>query len=258
MNPNACTVVLRPRSPLEVFDLTLLYLRLHARPLGRLFAVLVIPPTLLAALACWFTGGHWGVLIGALFWVPFLQPPFTVMGGHLLFAHDLGVWASLKRSVSLGVLAAPLVVGVGSAVVATISFGTGLAIWLPLVLFVPECLLLERVGFGRGLKRARLLAAGFIPASVLGVISRIWLTLWSMLVCESAGQLIVQQGFQLGTPLGSVMAYQVTPFLIFGLFAAQPLHALYRLLLYIDVRTRTEGWDLQVALHSAALAREAK
>ena len=70
------------------------------------------------------------------------------------------------------------------------------------------------------------------------------------------GQLIVAQGLQLGQPFGSAMDLQVTPYLLFGMLAVQPLHALYRLLLYIDVRTRVEGWDLQVAFRGAAIERE--
>lgn len=256
MNPNQCTVVLRPRSPFEVFDLVLLYLRANHRALLRLWALVILPPWVMLSLVCWWVEGHWAVLFLVPVVLPLLQGPFTALGGHLLFDDDLGALAALRRGWSPQVLLA----GLGSAVLGSLfvlfTCGFGAALWFPATLFVPESLLLERVPLARALKRARVLAAGHPVAALVGVFSRPWLTLWGAVVAEFGGQLILANGLQLGAPFGSAMQLQVTPFVLFGILAMQPLHALYRLLLYIDVRTRVEGWDLQVAFRSAVLERQ--
>lgn len=256
MNPNQCTVVLRPRSPFEVFDLVLLYLRANHRSLLRLWALVVLPPWVMLALPCWWLGGHWGILFLVLVVLPLLQGPFTVLGGHLLFNDDLGSLQALRRAWAPQMLLAGAMSAVVGAVVLLMSCGFGSMVWLPASAFVPECLLLERVPFARALQRSRVLCVGHVGAALVASVSRFWLTVWGALVAELGGQLIVANGLQLGTPFGSVLEGQVTPFVLFGILAMQPLHALYRLLLYIDVRTRVEGWDLQVAFRSAVLERQ--
>lgn len=256
MNPNLCTVVLRPRSPFEVFDLTLLYLRQHVGSLGRLFAVLVLPTWLASSLLAWLSDGSPLVLLLPLLLVPFLKGPFTVLGGHLLFSRDLGARGALSALFDGRFWGALFATGAIGGLIAVFTLGFGLALWMPMTVFVPESVLLERVSVGRSLTRSRALAAGHVGNAAIAALSAAWLTFWGAAVAEMGGQLIVAQGLQLGEPFGSAWNGEVTPYLLFGVIAAQPLHALYRLLLYIDVRTRVEGWDLQVAFRSAAIERD--
>lgn len=256
MNPNLCTVVLRPRSPFEVFDLTLLYVRRHAGGFVRLGAVLVLPVWLVTSLLAWLTDGSPFVLVLPLLALPFVKAPFTLLGGHLLFSRDLGVGGALKALFDARLWGALFATGVMGGLFALVTFGFGLLFWMPMTAFVPESVLLERVSVGRSITRSRALGAGNLGDALLATVSAFWLTIWGGAVGEMGGQLIVAQGLQLGQPFGAVTDLQVTPYLLFGVLAVQPLHALYRLLLYIDVRTRVEGWDLQVAFRSAAIERE--
>jgi hypothetical protein len=78
---------------------------------------------------------------------------------------------------------------------------------------------------------------------------------WFAVTAEAVGQGLVSGVLQLGTPFGDVLLGEVTPFLILGILLSHPVYAIYRLLLYVDVRTRVEGWDLQVGLRAAGLSR---
>jgi len=94
-----------------------------------------------------------------------------------------------------------------------------------------------------------------VGIAVMGAASRWGFIVWFGLVGEATGQAMVGFILQLGEPFGALMYGDVTPYLLLGLLVSQPVHAVYRLLLYVDVRTRLEGWDLQVGLRAAGLGR---
>jgi hypothetical protein len=119
---------------------------------------------------------------------------------------------------------------------------------------VTEAALLERIGAGRGLRRSVRLAAHATMHAIAATLGWGALTAWGAIVGEAAGQSIVSFVLQLGTPFGTAMDGRATPWLLAGMLVVQPLYAVWRLLLYVDARTRAEGWDLQVALRAAGLA----
>ena len=49
--------------------------------------------------------------------------------------------------------------------------------------------------------------------------------------------------------------WELTPFGVLGMLVSQVVWTVVRLMLYIDVRTRTEGWDLQVGMLGLAEKR---
>lgn len=256
MNPNHCRVALRPRGPLEVFDLTLVFVRANRGVLARLAAAVLGPWLLVFAVACWLANGSpWLVLLP----VPCLgvvQVPFTLIGGKLLFRSDATAWGALADAARAGrSLVTITLLGLAGSMVSAMSCGWMLLPTMAALLFVPESALLERESVRRVVERSQRLASAGFGAALFGVIARMALTVWGALVAEAAGQLLFDSALQLGQPFGALLTGQVTPFLLFGALAAQPLFALYRLLLYVDVRTRTEGWDLRVSLRAAAIAR---
>lgn len=256
MNPHLSRIVLRVRGPLEVFDLAWRLIRETWRTQARMLAVTWLPVALLGVPLCWFAEGSAWTLLWPLLWAPILQAPFTVLTGRLLFDPQVRVGAVLRELLGRAKDLA------GSQLVA--AFGTSFGVLtcfyglIPVqaaLLYLPEATLLERVGVSRATRRSMRLAGGHVGIALLGAVSRWALTLWFGLVGESSGQALFTWVLQLGAPFGSLMTGEVTPFLLGGLLLAQPVHAVYRLLLYVDVRTRNEGWDLQVGLRAAGLAR---
>jgi len=257
VNPYLCKLELRTRNPLEIFDLSLLFFQAHASSFLRLSIGLILPIWLLLSVICWLSSGAWWILLLLIPLFPWLQAPITLLGGHLLF-HDSGRASTAVRTMlaqSPRVLQASIVEG--AALFLGLAFcGYGVLPAAMATLFLPEAILLEQVPLGRAIQRANRFAVSHVVISIAGVVARFWLTLWCAAVAEAGGHLLLETTLQLGRPFGSVLTGQVTPFVVFGILAAQPLHALYRLLLYVDVRTRDEGWDLKVALRAVSLARE--
>jgi hypothetical protein len=239
-----------------VFDLTWVFARENLSPLLTLLLVTVLPPWLFCAVVAWgFDGAPWVLLLVLPFLDP-IQAPFTLLGGRLLFDADASASSVLRELPSaLGRLVGALAAILASWLVSPLTCMTMLVPILGATAYLPETALLERVPIGRGIQRSMRLA-GANPAIALFALSgRAFLTLWCAAVAESFGQVLLSTTLQLGAPFGSALEGDVTPFLLLGVLVAQPIHALYRLLLYVDVRTRVEGWDLQVGLRAAGIAR---
>jgi hypothetical protein len=251
VNPYLSRVVLRPRSPFEVFDLTLRFFRERARPLAVMTAWTVLPSMVACAGLTVLSGGAWWTLLVPLAIGPVLQAPFTVLGGRLLFAEDASVGQVLRATLK-GMGGALAAIAVGGLAMGLLCTGFGVLV-LPALAFLPETALLERVPLGRGLRRSLSLAGGQVMVAVAAVAGRWVLTGWGALLGELTGQSVVGFVLQLGEPFGSLLAGHATPWMAVGILLVQPLIAVFRLLLYVDVRTRMEGWDLQVGLRALGL-----
>ena len=257
MNLQRCRVVLRPRNPLDCLDLTLVLIRDQFRPIFRLFAVMVLPVWFLMSVGVMFTSGHWIWLVLSFFLGPILQVPFTILAGRLFFSGELtlaeifkDVWACRRGLIAWAGCESALFIG--SALLCFIP----LPLAQSMVLFMGETVLLERVGVSRSVSRTFRLATQHLGLALFGSIARLGLVIWMALCTEALGQFVIGQLFQMGSPLGAIMEGEVTPFLLLGLLSSHCFFALFRLILYMDVRTRMEGWDLQVAFRSLALAGE--
>jgi hypothetical protein len=255
MNPNLCRVVLRPRGPLEVFDLGLRMVGSNGRPMLTLAAATVVPVWLpLAVFAWWLPDQGWlAAFLAVVVGVP-VQLPFTLLGGRLLFSDTVSVREVLRAW--LGLIAPTIGVWFlyGAALVIGMLFcGWGVLFTLVPALYLAETTVLERVPMERGLRRSSRLASAHPGTAGAGALGWLGLTVWFALVGEYGMQALLGTVLQLGNPFGTLLGGAVTPGLLLGLLAAQPAIAIYRLLLYVDVRTRVEGWDLQVRLRAAGL-----
>jgi len=244
-------IVLRERSVAEVLDLALRFVVVNARTYAAVAAVALVP----AALACAVAGDRLGWRSGwALAAVLALAAdvPFTLLASRLVFddrvrARDVlrDALPSAGRVVALRLAALPLV---AILLLALVVPGVWLATTL---LFATEVALLEQAGLGRVFGRAARLASSAPSGAVLGLGALLLLAVAGVLFVDVAGRALIGEIllFQPPRPVWSTGG-GVLP--VLGLFLAIPYLATARLLLYLNVRTRTEGWDIQVRF--AALA----
>ncbi len=256
MNPFACRIVLRPRSPFESLDLALCLLREDAGLFARLMLVVLLPVALILAPTVAYPTSHdWDAVRLALLVLaaPALQVPFTQLIARRLFDDKVRVRDALRGS-SAGWRAYPLVAlsTLVSLTLATFSLGM---LWLPAhagTLWVVEAAALERLSIPRALARSVALSSNGVGKAVVGSLVSGALLMWVVLGTELMAQGLVQFVLQLGQPFGSIQNGDVTPWMFAGVLLAQPLIALYRMILYVDLRTAVEGWDVQVAMMAAA------
>ena len=256
MNPNESRVVLRPRNPFEVFDLTWRFVRVRWHPLARLGGWLLVPLSALAFLLCWLTDGHPAcLLLPAIVALP-LQAPFTLLTGRLLFSDEVSPREVLGDCFRLfpSLMVSWMVRVLGWSATSLTCF-LALPVMDTWLAYLSEAALLERVSASRGMRRSLRLASGN-PLIALMAGGSMWLlAAWMGAAAELTGMFVVDTVLQLGSPFGRAQDGVVTPWLLIGLMASQPLAAVYRLFLYVDVRTRVEGWDLQIALRAAGMGQ---
>lgn len=255
MNPTGCRIVLRVRTPFEVLDLAIRLAQVDAGPLARLAAIVVLPAFVLAWTVGIVSGSlAWG-LVTLIVLSPWMQLPFTMLGARRLFDPTVSVRDVLRQLPASWRAGVWRCVGLGVVVVASL-LSVGMAA-LPLtvaVVFLGEVLALEQIDLRTGLTRAVRLASDQATLAIVGTLTMWTLGAWCVLAAEVGGQAVLGFVLQLGQPFGAVVTGTLTPFVLAGVAVAQPVIAWYRLLLYLDVRTAIEGWDLQVALKAAAEA----
>jgi hypothetical protein len=254
MNLEGATVVLRARSVPEVLELALRWgVTVCRRTFFRLALVTLVPAfaaCLIARLALeWEWAAVWAL---ALCLATVCQGVFTVAAGDLVFDPDTRARGVLKRTVKRlpAYLVALLLTRLAMAV-GTLIGGVGLFLVWPRVAFVHEAVLLE--GGGKPLKRAQQLTRGRNERALGLVLAQALSLVAGALLTDALGNALLDDVLQLGRPLGELKDGG-SVFALLGFFLAVPYTAACRLLLYIDTRTRQDGWDLQVRFQRAATA----
>jgi len=261
MNLGASVAVIRPRSLGEVLDLGFRFSTTFFRPYARLAAAVLGPAAVVTIGLRYFAGlpWIWVWIIAALLSIV-LEGPFTVLTSRLLFGERLGVRGTMRfyRSRLGAHVGALLLTGFYSALGwATFFGGPFVAVFY---LFVDEAVLLENAGAGAAHSRSRRLSAERSGSSFMLVLTLLSARVGAVFLFESLGDAIINDVLQLGRPFGSLLHDGGSPIALLGLFAATPFIAVVRFLAYIDIRTRSDAWDVQVrfmdlASRDAAVAR---
>ncbi|MEP7124691.1 MAG: hypothetical protein ABJE95_27430 [Byssovorax sp.] len=255
MNLGASAIVLRPRALAETLDLACrlscslalgLYLRLSAVVLLPCFAGCL---ALRYALECtWTQVWMVAITLGAI-----TQGVFTVAIGRLLFSEVLTTGGVLRLfGKRLGSYLGMLVLSRAILAMAALPFFLGLPFVWPRLLVVHEASLLEGAGPGDAVARANRFIVGRNLSAFLAIVAFLALHAGISITAELLGQGLVNELLQLGTPFGELFKDGGSPFALAGFFLAVPYLATARFLYYVDSRTRSDGWDVQVRFMAIA------
>ena len=213
--------------------------------------VVVLPGVVLASLIGSASGWTWGWAF-ALVWSLFAQTPFTILASRLVFQDDVRArdvtFAAVRDSGRVLVLRALTLTATGFGAILFIIP----AVWIAVIFcFSTEVLLLERATVGQTLSRSQRVAQSDIGESLFMVVLGLAFTVCAVLIAEVAGRAVIEDVLQFRAPPalfregGSVLA-------MIGLIGIVPYVATARFFTYLNIRTRTEGWDVQTRF--AALA----
>jgi hypothetical protein len=250
MNLGAARVALRVRTASDVLDLAAPFCLRNGRVTGALVVLVLGPAFGVCLLARYQFAASWGIVwllaigLGAL-----CQAPFTLAFSDLMFVAPAAIQrgAILRRalrrmpSFAFARLLTTLIHVIGLCFVV-------LGVYTACILLVvPEALLLEGAGPFAAIARSARAVRGRVAGAFGVALAILLLPGAGVLAGELVGNTVVSGILQLGEPFGNLFhGSGGTPFALAGFFATVPLVAAARFLAYIDLRTRKEGWDIQL------------
>jgi hypothetical protein len=251
-------VVLRERAVVDVLDLALRFTVRHGRPYARL-GLLVLPPFVAASIAIARTAGPATAWALSLFVATLAGAPFTALASRLVFEDEVRIARSAREAFR----AAPQLLAL--RVVEVLAGGLGLAfftvpgLWfLALTLFDVEATLLERASLRRAIERSASIARRGSGEALVTLVLLFLLHVLVTLATDGGGRAIISALLEAHAPLALWdRGWSVLSLVGFWLFV--PYAATARFFVYLDMRTRTEGWDIQtrfVAIATRALEEE--
>lgn len=256
MNVLSARVALRERGFLDIVDLTLRFLVAHAKIYLRLAAFALVP---IAAATTYLVQGlepilGWSILVAVGF---FVQVPFTILAGRLVFADDVRVREVLRDSLRVFFRA----LGLRILQVVAIVIGSFTCIvpglWLAVIwFFANEVLVLEGSRPTATLGRAKRLVDRRFGEAVVALIGLIVLQVAIVLAFESSARVVASELLQLPTPESPWKTGAPTILAAIGFWLFVPFGTTARFFVYLDLRTRSEAWDVQTKF--AALAARLK
>jgi hypothetical protein len=243
-------IQIRERSFLELLDLALVVIRSRPWTLGLAAAAGIVP---LALFNAWlysrdpFPPGIWVLL---WFWeAPWATLPLTVVLGGLMFDQRPGVAATLRR----------LLIALPALILVHVIIRGMLAVTILLIPLIPgrlwfasEVILLERAGPFRALRRCWMISTDRSGEFFLEWIGQFFFGL-AFALCFWVGTGAAASGLfesdvtweqPMVSDLGG-LRFQV------GVWIAIAFFGVARFLNYIDLRIRSEGWELRLQLQAA-------
>ncbi len=255
MNLAHSRVVLRPRTIAEILDLAAHLYASQALGLYLRLVLVVLLPCYAGCLALRYAL-HWSwvaVWVVALLSTSLLQGVFTVAAGRWLFSETLGVREVVAAFGQQ--LGSYFGAWLASRVILAVS-----TILFPLaatrLLFVHEASLLERASLFQASSRSSRFIQGAADRAFMMWLAFGAIQIASAVLAEILCDGLVDGVLQLGMLFPPLRQELGSPYALLGLMLAVPYVATARFLMYIDLRTRRDGWDIQVRFMAIVAAEQ--
>ncbi len=254
MNVLSAKIALRDRSLLDVLDLALRFTVAN----GRAFAVMSGVVTVPCFLASWFVAEKAGWVLGwlsALVLVTFAEAPYVALASRLVF--DERVRA--REAIVVALRSIPRLVGLRAlqlvSVLAGMMFflvpGVALAAFF---FFGTEVIVLEQSPVTGSVSRMQRLQSGYFGDVLMAMLALWALYAIAIVLGDATGHAILEQLLQIRVrPSEDEIG---GPIALFAAWMAVPLLTTARFFVYLNLRTRREGWDIQTRF--AAIAARAR
>jgi hypothetical protein len=258
MNLLEARVALRDRKTADVLDLALRFLVVNRVPFAKV-ALMVMPTGVVTTfVAGRELGWGWGWII-AIFLGLLAQAPFTALASRLVFEHDVRVRDVLRTTLArIPYLAIVRVTQLGVLAFAAMLFFVPALLVGGYTFFLGEVLLLERASPSLAVTRLQRLVSGSAGDAVLGVLLLAGLHVLATILGDVAGRALFENLFTWKPPMSAWDAGGGSLLAVLGFWLFLPFAATARLFLYLNVRTRAEGWDVQTRFSTIALRAEAE
>ena len=249
-------VAFRERTLPDVVDLSLRFTVAHARAYLKVAAATILPLVLGTLLLAREAPPilTWACVFVA---VIFAEAPVTILASRLVFADTVPTRVVLGETLRALPKLVLLVVSQLVAVAAATSMLVVPGVWLGVTWhFTFEVLLLERAStFGAFSRSSRMMNGAFGEAAVaLG--ARTLIDIAVIVLAEFAGRSLLEDFLQV-TPPQSLWSGGVGVLSLVGVWVWVPFRATLRFFVYLDLRARREGWDIQTRFAAIAARAEA-
>ena len=273
MNLLDSRVVLRVRTMPDVLDLAfrVLFAPGNGKVFGRLSAAMLGPCFAGCVALRYAIKWEWlDIWLVAAILAALAQGAFTIAAGRLMFQETIParevVGRYLRRLPAYGMallLARVMVWGSALMMFSRTLIPLAITVLLlyfflwPRSLFVHEICLLEGAGPLQVFSRGRRFVLRYYSAALGMLCAGLGAYVAFVAIFEAMLRFgVTDFVLQLGEPLGNLFKEGGSIFALMGFFAAVPYVAVARFLTYIDLRTRKEGWDIQLKFTAIQAADE--
>jgi hypothetical protein len=237
-------VALRERSLPEVLDLVVRFVFSRKAAFAKVAAFVLLPGYALTLAFAEVAGWAWGwvaaVALGSL-----AQAPFTALASRHVFADVVRTRDVLRASLKV----LPTLVGV--RILQALAMGPSMlllllpVLWVgTIMLFVVEVVVLEHSSAGAAFGRASRLSGTRFADGMLAFLVLSLIPFVITLVSDVAGRALLQDFLQIQPP-PPVWTTGGGWLSLLGFWVSIPFTATARFFVYLDFRTRSEGWDIQ-------------